>query len=396
MSYEPTIADVTRWADELDRVHVRIGVHFHRAEPRRRVRAYLQALLSPTERKNGWHVAEYAGEQTPDRMQRLLQSSRWNADGVRDEVRSSVVETLGTDEAVVVLDETGFLKKGTKSAGVQRQYSGTAGRIENCQIGVFLAYATLRGHALIDRELYLPKSWIQAPDRRAEVGIPAEVSFATKPQLAQAMLARVFEADVCPAWVTGDEVYGSDRSLLVWLEAQQQPFVMAVKSTEYVWFAEGWHPRDGIPSGRQRFAREVAATLTEDGWHRHSAGAGAKGERWYDWAEISLARWPDPGWDHRLLVRRSVVDATDVAYYVVFTPTGTPLATLAQVAGTRWTVEECFEAAKGEVGLDHYEVRRYEGWYRHITLSLLALAILVAVRVQTHEDGKGGTLEQAS
>lgn len=390
MSFEPSVADVATWARELDQVHQRIAAHFQRSEPRERAKAYLQALLSPTERKNGWQVAEAAGEATPDGMQRLLQSSRWDADAVRDDLRSYGVETLGADGAVVVIDETGFLKKGIKSAGVQRQYSGTAGRIENSQIGVFLAYATAAGHALIDRELYLPKSWTEDSDRRTEAAVPDDVAFATKPQLAKQMLARLFAADIAPAWVTGDEVYGGDRSLLLWLEEQHQPFVMAVRSNEYVFFADGLA---GPLLGRQRHAKEVAATVNDADWLRLSAGDGAKGPRLYDWAEVPLARWPDPQWDHRLLVRRSSADPADLAYYVVFAPAGTPLTTLVRVAGTRWIVEECFEAAKGEVGLDHYEVRRYPGWYRHITLSMLAFAVLVAVRAQTR---KGGRNQQAS
>ena len=396
MSFEPTVADVTVWADELDRVHARIGPHFHRAEPRQRAGAYLQALLSSTERKNGWQVAEYSGAATPDGMQRLLQSSRWDVEAVRDVLRASVLETLGTEASVVVLDETGFVKKGVKSAGVQRQYSGTAGRIENCQIGVFLAYATPAGHALIDRELYLPTRWATDTERRREAAIPEDVVFATKPQLAQQMLERLVARDVQPAWVTGDEVYGGDRALRRWLEEQHQPFVLAVRSTEAVWFADGAAPTGRLALGRSRPVKEVAATLSEDQGQRRSAGDGAKGPRWYDWADLPLAHGPDPRWVYRLLVRRSIADPTEFAYSLVFAPAGTPLETVVEVAGARWTVEECFEAAKGEAGLDHYEVRRYPGWYRHVTLSLLALAVLVAVRHGAAAGPKGGGRMQPS
>src|SRR3954449_5436704 len=226
---------VAAWARGLGAMHGRIAQRFARAEPRRRAYHYLRGLLSPVERKNGWQLAEQAGEATPDGMQRLLATADWDADQVRDDLRVYVVEHLGDPEAVLVIDETGFLKKGTKSVGVQRQYSGTAGRIENCQIGVFLAYAGPRGHAFLDRALYLPKAWSQDPPRRDAAGIPAEVVFATKGDLAQGMLARAFAADVPAAWVTGDETYGNDGDLRRWLEAQQRAYVLAVARSHPVW-----------------------------------------------------------------------------------------------------------------------------------------------------------------
>jgi SRSO17 transposase len=389
MSSVPDVATAETWAEELAALHQQVGRHFYRAEPRRRALAYLRGLLSTVERKNGWQLAEFAGEATPDGIQRLLQSSRWDADAVRDDLRDYVVSGLGTDNAVVVIDETGFLKKGRKSAGVRRQYSGTAGRLENCQIGVFLAYATPQGRALIDRALYLPREWADDAPRRAEAGVPETMTFATKPQLGRQMLERLFAAGVHPAWVTADEVYGGDRSLLLWLEAQDQPYVIAIKRSEYLWY-------DPQGAWRQVHAVDAAATIAEGDWQTLSAGDGAKGPRRYDWARVRLTRWPRPGWDYWLLVRRSLTDPAERAYYAVFTPTGTPLEEMVWAAGARWTVEECFEAAKGEVGLDEYEVRRWDGWYRHITLALLAMAFLAVVRAQAEALPKGGTRNQTS
>jgi SRSO17 transposase len=333
--------------------------------------AYLRGLTSPVERKNGWQLAEQAGEATPDGMQRLLATADWDADVVRDDLRAYVVEQLGDPGAVFVIDETGFLKKGSKSVGVQRQYSGTAGRLENCQIGVFLAYASPQGRTFLDRELYLPKDWAADAARRDEAAVPEPVEFRTKPQLARAMLERALDAGVPAQWVTGDEVYGGDRRLRVWLEERQLPHVLAVKSTEPLWTRTTW---------RQVAAKTLAAGVPEEEWQRLSAGEGAKGPRLYDWARVPVRALPDPGWDYWLLVRRSLSDPTDLAYYVCFCPADTPLAQLVAVAGTRWAIEECFESAKGEVGLDHYEVRRWPGWYRHITLALLAHAYLTVTR----------------
>ena len=377
------LALVRGWAADLDALHARLGPRFGRAEPRRRVRAYVESLLSPVERKNGWQLAEQAGEPTPTGMQRLLAGAKWDADAVRDDLRAYVVEHLADPEAVLIVDETGFLKKGTKSVGVQRQYSGTAGRIENCQVGVFLAYATPQGRTFLDRVLYLPKEWAADAARREEAGVPEDAAFRTKPALARAMLARAFQAGVPAAWVTGDEVYGRDRRLRLWLEEQGHPFVLAVATNEPLWAATDRGPQ-------QVGAAVIAAALPPEAWVPHSAGEGSKGPRVYNWAWVRLARWPVPGWAHWLLVRRSLDDPSDLAYYVVFGPTGTTLATLVRVAGTRWAVEQGFELAKGEVGLDHYEVRRWDGWYRHITLALLAQAFLTVVRARVAGEEKGG------
>ena len=377
------VDEVTGWATELDTVHARIAARFARPEPRRRALAYLRGLLGPVERKNGWQLAEEAGEATPDGMQRRLATAEWDADAVRDDLRAYVVEHLGDAAAVLVVDETGFLKKGTKSAGVQRQYSGTAGRIENSQVGVFLAYASHHGRVFLDRELYLPEAWAADADRREEAGVPTEVEFRTKPQLARAMLERALDANVPAAWVTGDEVDGGDRRLRVWLEACDVPHVLAVKRTEPLVAATARGPA-------QVRAEALVAALPADAWGRLSAGAGSKGPRLYDWARVAIRPLSDPDRGYWLLVRRSLADPTDLAHYVCYGPAGTTLAELVRVAGTRWAVEEVIEAAKGEVGLDHYEVRRWGGWYRHVTLCLLAHAFLAVTRARAAGAEKGG------
>jgi SRSO17 transposase len=357
----------TLWQTEVER---RIGAQFVRREVRWRAWAYIRGLLSPAERKNGWQIAEINAETTPYGVQHLLGRAIWDAEAVRDALRPYVVEHLGVPEAVLVVDETGFLKKGQQSAGVARQYSGTAGRVENCQIGVFLAYATPQGHLLLDRELYLPHEWTSDQGRCEAAGIPEARSFATKPQLAQQMLQRAFDKGVPAAWVTGDSVYGDNRALRLWLEANHRAHVMAVSGKEYVWRA-----------GRQHQVKTLLAALGTEGWYRVSAGAGAKGPRWYDWQWLALARPLHPDWRRWLLGRRSLHEPTDLTAYVVFAPHTAPLATVVQVAGRRWTVERCFEEAKGEVGLDQYEVRSWAGWYRHITLAMWAYALLTVLRV---------------
>jgi SRSO17 transposase len=375
----PELIAVQDGAAGLATLHARIAGRFGRREPRQRVLAYLRGLVGPVERKNGWQLAEQAGERTPDGMQHLLARADWDADAVRDDLRAYVVEHLGDPQAVLVVDETGFLKKGRKSVGVQRQYSGTAGRIENCQIGVFLVYASAGGRTFLDRELYLPKEWAADPVRRAEAGVPEAIEFRTKPQLARAMLARAFEAKVPCGWVTGDEVYGGDRRLRVWLEDQQMPHVLAIKRTEPLWSTTTWTE---VPAER------LAAELADAAWQRLSAGDGAKGPRLYDWARVPIRPLREPGWEHWLLIRRSLADPPELAYYVCFCPADTPLAELVRVAGTRWAIEECFESGKGQVGLDQYEVRRWTGWYRHITLALLAHAYLTVTRLAAAKKGE--------
>jgi SRSO17 transposase len=367
---------ILSWRDELGALQARLGELFVRAEPRRQAGLYFEGLLSAAKRKNGWQLAEQIGDARPWRTQRVLSHVLWDQEAARDLCRAYAFEHLGADDGVLIVDETGFLKKGEHSVGVARQYSGTAGRIENAQIGVFLAYASSKGHALIDRELYLPKKeWCEDTGRRAEASIPEEVTFATKPALAGRMIERALDAGLPCAWVLGDEVYGSDRRLRIALEQREQPFALAIRSNEKLWAV--LDERLG-----QHAASRLAARLPAQAWRRLSAGAGSKGERVYDWARLRLTRLQQPPWDHWLLVRRSRKDPKDLAYYVVFGPDQTTLATLARVAGRRWAIEECFEVAKQEVGLADYEIRSWHGWYRHITLAMLALAFLAGMRAK--------------
>jgi SRSO17 transposase len=358
-------------ADELDRVLERVAGRFSRSEPRARVRSYVAGLTAGLERKNGWTLAEQAGEVSPDGMQRLLRWADWDVEGVRDDVRDYVIGHLGDADGVLIADETGFLKKGTRSAGVQRQYSGTAGRTENCQIGVFLAYASRHGHALIDRELYVPQSWADDPDRCRAAGIPPDVEFATKPQQAQAMIARAIEAKVPFGWFTADEVYGQAKWLQAWLQDQGVFYVMAIKCCDTV----------TTSTGEQR-ADELIAGLSPRCWQRISAGVGAHGLREYHWARIPVRRPWAPGRGHWLLARRSLRDPEQIAYYACYGAARASTATLAAVAGSRWHIEECFQQAKNETGLDHYQVRTWRAWYAHITLSMLALAWLAGSRAR--------------
>ena len=383
------VLEVARWAKGIEGVHGCIAGRFHRSESRWRALEYLKGLLSPVERKNGWQLAEQAGDATPDGVQRLLSTYRWDADLVRDDLRGYVVEHLGDERGVLVVDETGFLKKGIKSVGVQRQYSGTAGRIENSQVGVFLTYATAQGRVLLDRELYLPQVWADDSERRREGGVPEEVAFRTKPQLARLMLERAVEAGVPFRWVTGDEVYGSDRNLRRWLEREGIPHVVAIKRNEKLWALTDKGPR-------QVRADQLASGVEESHWMRLSAGNGAKGPRVYDWTRVVIRPLKEPGKGYWLLARRSIARPEELAYYVCFGPADTTLGDLVWVAGTRWTIEECFEEAKGQVGLDQYEVRKWEGWYRHITLAMLAHAYLAVVRRRANECSGGKKGESQS
>jgi len=352
----------------VNAVHGRIAPRFRRAEARARARRYLAGLLAPVERKNGWQLAEQMGEAGPQGVQRLLNAADWDADAVRDDLRAFVMERLGASDGVLVLDETGFLKKGTKSVGVQRQYSGTAGRRENQQIGVFLLYASAHGATFLDRALYLPEVWAGDAPRRAEAGVPEAVPFATKGELATAMLARAFAAGVPAAWVVGDTVYGHDE-VRQWLEDQGRSYVLAVPATHGVWTA-----------AHQVEARVLADGLADHAWTPLSAGEGSQGARLYDWACFALPYEVAPGMAHWLLVRRSCSDPTERAYYRVYGPADTPVATMVRVAGRRWCIEVAFEEAKGLVGLDQYEVRGWTAWHRHITFALLAHAALVVAR----------------
>lgn len=373
---DATIEEIQVWASGLDALAARLAGRFARREVRARARSYLQGLLSPVERKNGWQLAEHAGDETPDGMQRLLAAARWDADAVRDDLRAYVLDHLADDQAVLVVDETGFLKKGVKSVGVQPQYSGTAGKIANCQIGTFLAYASAKGHAFIDRDLYLPRTWVGDAARRKAAGVPEVVGYRSKTDLAIAMLERALDAGVTARWVVADALYGSDSALRRWLEQRQQGYVLALRSNVYVWDPE-------------RYERVTVATrigrLKPRAWKRRSAGDGAKGPRLYDWACLPMREDQSSGWGVWLLARRSITDPSEIAYYFVFGPSATTFEEMIAVAGRRWVIEEALEAAKEEVGLDHYEVRCWPSWYRHVTLALLAHAFLAVTRAEVQE-----------
>ena len=363
--------DLALWVAGLDDLFALIADRFPRVEPRLQASAYVRGLLAPLASKNGWTLAEAAGNKSPDRMQRLLNRASWDDGGVRDDVRGYVARHLGDASGVLVVDETGFVKKGTRSAGVQRQYSGTAGRVENCQLGVFLAYTAPKGRALIDRELYLPKSWTDDRDRCREAGVPDDVQFASKADLALAMLGRALDAGVQAGWVTADEAYGKDGKFRAWLEQRRASYVVAVPKSQAV----------AGDAGKSR-ADVLTAHAPDQAWKRRSCGKGSKGPRVCDWAAATLPEdgTEPPGWSRYLLVRRSLTPdgkgEHELAYYLCAAPAGTSDEELIRVAGARWAVEECFQAAKNKAGLDHYQVRRYDAWYRHATLAVLAHAYL--------------------
>ncbi len=348
--------------------------YFVREESRLNVIAYIRALLSATERKNSWQLSEEAGFQNPYAFQYLLGRARWSADELRDENRAYTFKNLSAKENILAIDETGFLKKGNKSAGVGRQYSGTAGRIENCQVGVFLSYATKQGRALIDRELYIPQEWFKDKKRREEAGIPGEVMFKTKPELARQMLERTFKNGFKAEWVLGDEVYGC-YELRAWLEEEKQPYILAVASNYCV--TKGFN---------QHRVKSLLEDIRNRMWKKLSAGKGSKGERYYEWYRMEINSISPKGFARWLLIRRNIKDNGDVAYYIAFSPLKVSLEAMAKAVGSRWTIEECFEMAKGEVGLDQYEVRTFVGWYRHITLSMIALSFLSRLRPKSSEE----------
>jgi SRSO17 transposase len=358
------------WSESFNEMFMQVADVFSNARVRRHGRAYVLGLLSQAERKNSWQLAEFAGDASPDGMQRLLNFSPWDEDAARDALARYVVRAMGDPAAVLAVDETGFLKKGRMSAGVARQYTGTAGRVENCQVGVFAAYLTPDGgRALIDRELYLPEKWTSDRERCRAAGIGDGVAFATKPGLARKMIERAVKAGVPFSWVAGDEVYGGNPKLRAWLEEQEIAYVMAVACNEIIPMAAGGMRAD-----------DAAGLVPKDGWQRLSCADGSKGPRLYDWALIGTA---DPG--HHLLVRRSLAPGEkgqlELAFFGCWSPRPVTLPELAAVAGARWGIEDCFAEAKGEAGLDHYQVRKYRAWYRHGTLSMLAHAFLaVAAR----------------
>lgn len=359
----------------FDQMMGRVAGRFAQVEPRRRAPALVLGLLSDLPRKNCWTLAEHAGDATPDGMQHLLHRAKWDADAVRDEVRAYVVEHLADEEAVLVVDETGDLNKGTATVGVQRQYTGTAGRIENAQVAVYLVYSAPRGHASIDRALYVPRSWTEDPNRCRNAGIPDDLAFATKPQLAARMVERALDAGTPARWVAGDEIYGDNPHLRITRERRRTGYVLAVSST---------HP---IITHAGRFqAKTLAARLPRRAWQRLSAGSGAKGERYYDWAQVEIHD-PD-GWpDHWCLLVGRNHRTGEFAFYRCFSPRPVPLSELVRVAGRRWTIEETFQAGKGLTGLDERQVRRWASWHRWVTLAMLAHAFLATPEPAT-TDGK--------
>jgi SRSO17 transposase len=362
--------DVAGWVEEFACGFGRIAGRFKRWEPRLQARSFLLGVLSEVDTRSCWQLAEQAGDDSPQAMQRLLGEAVWDADGVRDDVRGYVVDSIGDPRGVLILDDTGDLKSGVHTVGVQRQYTGTAGRIENAQVSVFLAYATPAGRALIDRAVYLPVSWTEDPARCAAAGIPDDIRFATKITLGRQMLDRALDAGVLAAWATADEFYGGDRSLRRDLQARQLGYVLAVAKSHRV-DVGGMH---GIARGDH-----IAATLGKRAWNRYSAGDGAKGRRDYDWAWVAVLPPADEATGfHWLLIRRRITDG-ELAFYRCYAPTRVGLPTLVRVAGTRWAVETCFQNAKGAIGLDQHQVRRWDSWHRYTTLVMLAAAILAAI-----------------
>jgi SRSO17 transposase len=359
--------DLARWQAHFDGLMGRIAGRFGRVEPRRHARDLVAGLMSDLPGKNCWTIAEHAGHPAPGRLQHLLARAVWDADGVRDDLRDYVTQHLGATDAVLVVDETGDLKKGIRTVAVQRQYTGTAGRIENAQVAVYLTYATPVGHALIDRALYLPQSWAGDQERRTAAGVPEDAEFATKPALACQMIIRALDGGAAAPWVAGDEVYGADPGLRAELEARRTGYVLGVACSHHV----------TTPAGRQR-ADTIAARLPRRAWQRISAGQGSKGPRYYDWAWITIDPGAAPAGQRSLLIRRNN-STGELAYFRCYAPAPVTLTALVRVAGRRWTVEESFQAGKGLAGLDQHQVRRWNSWHRWTTLAMLAYAFLAVL-----------------
>lgn len=393
--------ELDTWSDDFASFQARFAALFTRSEPRAQMAKYLRALMARVERKNGWQLAEVMGDTTPDATQRLLYQARWDADDARDELERFVIEEFGDAEGIAIVDETGFLKKGTRSVGVKRQYSGTAGKIENCQIGTFLSYATAKGQVFLDRRLYLPEEWCDDPQRCQRAKVPEEVIFQSKPEQALAMLQHAWSVGVPMRWVVGDEAYGKSPSLRDAIAASGHWYLLGVCSTTPVWterpdVEEPGSQRSGRRKGRPRTRARLApgapraitvavvvAQRPESRWQRLTVAEGEKGPRTYEWGcqRVIESRDGLPDRESWLLARRSLSDG-EIAYYLSNAPAETPLLTLAQVASTRYTVEQCIEEAKGETGLDEYEVRHWHSWHRHITLSMMAHAWLASVQQQ--------------
>jgi SRSO17 transposase len=360
---------VDGWQEHFDAAFARIAGRFKRVEPRRAARDWLLAVLSDVDTRSCWQLAEQAGHRSPHRLQSLLAAAMWDADTVRDDLRRYVVDELGDPNGVLIIDDTGDLKSGSRTVGVQRQYTGTAGRIENAQVSTFLAYATRKGRALIDRQLYLPKSWTDDRSRCRAAGVPDTVEFATKVTHARRMLTRALDAGVPAAWATADEFYGNQRGLRRDLQAHHVSYVLAVAKNHRV----------SLPTGLTATVEHVATRLPRRSWNRRSAGKGAKGERDYDWAWVGVTPPADEATGHHLLLVRRRIRDGELAFYRCWSPTKVSLATLVRVAGTRWCIEECFRAGKDEVGLDQHQVRMWTSWYRYTTLAMFAHAILAVI-----------------
>jgi SRSO17 transposase len=382
-----TANDVVRWALELRHLHARMASFFARPEPRQRSLLYLQGILSDVARKNGWHLAEQAGETRPDGMQRLLSNAVWDEDRVRDELRTYVLERLGAEHAIAAIDETSFPKHGDKSAGVAPQYCGTTKQVENCQVGVFLSYISHLGHTLLDRELYLPRHWVEDRVRCEEAGIPETVRFQTKCELARRMMERLHDAQVPIDWVVADTVYGNNLDLRTWLEDHGYWYVLAIANTEQIGIMTLEGPKLMTVKQAEQFL------VKPQDWQSLSVRTGTKGPLLFDWACVPIFhRWQDDE-RHWLLLRRIPNDPTEITYYLVFGPASTTLEMMAEAIGARWCIEEEFENAK-DIGLDQYEVRSFVGWFRHMTLVLLVLAMLTVICAQERLSSATGKSNQ--
>ena len=371
------------WAASLREVKARMRPLFTQDRVAASAGLFLDGLLGEERRKTSWMRAEAAGDPGPWRQQAILGRGRWDADALRDIARDYALEHLAADDAVLVVDETGFLKQGKASCGVGRQYTGSAGKITNCQIGVFAAYVSRHGHAFIDRALYLPQGWTSDPARMADAHVPPDIGFATKPALALAMIDRAIAAGVPFAWVAADSIYGTGAVEMA-LRRAGKAYVLGVNATSQV---NSWGTKPPVAGT----AAAIASVLDPSAWHRLSAGAGAKGERLFDWAYLELAdleaaeysQTVSGLWTRGLLIRRNITDG-DLAFFATWCPAGTPVAVLVNLEGRRWAIEDGFETAKNELGLDHNETRSWHGWHRHVSLVMLAFAMLAAIRTKAN------------
>ncbi len=383
MTGASTLTTLELWASSLRDVKARMRRLFTQDRVAASAGLFLDGLLGDERRKTGWMRSEAAGDLGPWRQQAVLGRSRWDADVLRDIVRDYVVETLGADDAVLVIDETGFLKQGKASCGVGRQYTGSAGKITNCQIGVFAAYVSRHGHAFIDRALYLPKAWMTDPERLARAHVPDNTAFATKPALAVQMIGRAIAAGIPFSWVEADSVYGVGDIEQV-LRRAGKGYVLGVNANHHF---GSWAGKPAVAGT----ADEIARSLDADAWQRLSAGEGTKGARLHDSAYLELADLDAAEydearsglWTRGLLIRRTIADG-DLAFFTTWCPAGTTIQTLVSIEGHRWAIEDSFETTKNELGLDHNETRSWHGWHRHVSLVMLAFAMMAAIRHQAN------------